>query len=107
MSFTCSVGESHFIEQAVGIIWHCVSPTQWNKECHDIWSVLLPPWLQQNSIITGANLVIYLNIGLSVTVSVILGAILHSVCYTDAVYSNNFERIYRSFPESINNLEIS
>ena len=53
------------------------------------------------------HLLIHLNVCLIVTVGVSLGAILHSVCYTDAVYSNNFERIYGSFSESINNLEIS
>ena len=59
------------------------------------------------TIIDCANLLIYLNVCLIVTVCVILGAILHSVCYTDAVYSNNFERVSGSFLESINNLEIS
>ena len=52
------------------------------------------------------NLLIHLNVGLIVTIGVILRAVLHSVGYTDAVYSNNFERIYRTFPESIDNLEI-
>ena len=61
----------------------------------------------EKTVMDCANLLIYLNVCLIVTICVILGAILHSVCYTDAVYSNNFERIYGSFSESFNNLEIS
>ena len=58
----------------------------------------------QTVIDVAANLSIYLNVCLVVAICVILGAILHSVCYTDAVYTDNFERIDGSFLQSIDNL---
>ena len=39
----------------------------------------------------------HLNVSLTVAICVILGAILDRVDYTDAVYPDDFERIYRSF----------
>ena len=67
-----------------------------------------PPTLagQQTVMDCAANLSIYLNVCLVVAICVVLGAILHSVCYTDTVYSDDFERIDGPFLESIDNLEV-
>ena len=53
------------------------------------------------------NLLIHLNVGLIVTIGVILRAVLHSVGYTDAVYSNDFERIHGPSLDIVQDLQTS